>query len=285
MAVMAGPLEDLLGAALKAAAGENKPAAYGTDRNGNTKPRDEYRAQRIDDWTRQSIDRWDFSKGGTVEDFCAKVRGQQGDPGNLPYLQDCEAKFSTDFSSARQRYAESVAQRANAEKEEADRQLAAQREEERKAALGKQAAATREADLRAGRVKPQNLGEVAIAHNAEIGVDLASAPKIRPDGKLYALPGKIAKDKGESPEFVAQLTLGEQNDALFRMTGRGSEINHRYFYVRIPKALQAYYFDQGRIGRGFDLVGRYVANTKYTTLAKEEKAAPVFEAVYFVMWQ
>lgn len=281
---MAGPLDDLLGAALKAAAGEKTPAAYGTDRYGNPKPRDEYKAQRIDEWARESVTRWDFSKGGTVEDFCAKIRGQQGDPDNLPYLQDCEAKFSAEFGSARQRYAESVEKRAKAERDEADRRLALQQDEDRIAALEKQKAATRDADLRAGRVKPQNLGEVAIAHNAEIGVDLASAPKVRPDGKLYALPGKIAI-ADESPEFLAQFTLGDQNDALYRAAGRSHEINNRYFSVRIPKALQAYYFDQAKIGRGFDVVGKYVANTKYKTRDGQDKAAPVFEAVYFVMWQ
>lgn len=145
-----------------------------------------------------------------------------------------------------------------------------------------QKTAALEADLRAGRVKPKNIGQAAIAYNAEIGVDLASAPKIRPDGKLYALPGKIAI-ADDSPEFLAQISLGEQNDALFRMTGRSSEIDGRYFYVKIPKVLQAYYFDQAKIEHGFDLVGRYVANTKYKTIAGQQKSAPVFEAVYFVM--
>lgn len=157
-------------------------------------------------------------------------------------------------------------------------------EEERNAVLEKQAASTREADLKAGRVKPQNLGEVATAHNAEIGVDLASAPKVRPDGKLYALPGKIAIADSET-EFVAQLTLGAQNDALFRMTGRGHEIDSRYYYVKIPRSLRDYYLNNGQIGKGFDLVGKYVANSKYKTVSGQEKAAPVFEAVYFVMWK
>lgn len=290
MAAMAGPLDELLGAALKAATADAQTqsgASYGADRYGNPRPRDESRAQRIDEWTRGRINDWDFSRGGTVNDFCARVRGQQGDPDNLPYLQDCEAKFGGEFNAAHQNYKVGVERQARAQQEANDRRAAAQQEEERKAALEKQKAeqmaAAREADLRAGRVKPQNLGEVAIAHNAEIGVDLASAPKVRPDGKLYALPGKIAIADGSS-EFLAQFTLGDQNDALYRMTGRSHEINNKYFSVRIPKRLQEYYLDQAKIGRGFDVVGKYVANTKYKTRDGQEKAAPVFEAVYFVMW-
>lgn len=292
MSVMAGPLDELLGAALKAATADAQAqtqggAGYGTDRYGTQRPRDESRAQRIDDWTRGRINDWDFSKGVTVEAFCSRVRSQQGDPDNLPYLQDCEAKFGSEFSAAQQNYKAGVEKQAKAQQEANDRRAAAQQEEERRAALEKQkaeqASAAREADLRAGRAKPQNLGEVAIVHNAEIGADLASAPKVRPDGKLYALPGKIAIADGSS-EFLAQFTLGDQNDALYRMAGRSHEINNRYFSVRIPKRLQEYYLDQAKIGRGFDVVGKYVANTKYKTRDGQEKAAPVFEAVYFVMW-
>ena len=57
-----------------------------------------------------------------------------------------------------------------------------------------------------------------------------------------------------------------------------------YFAVTIPKSLQKYYFDNAKIDGGFDVVGRYVSNTKYKTVAGQEKAAPVFEAVYFVIW-
>jgi hypothetical protein len=174
------------------------------------------------------------------------------------------------------------------QKEHADqrRQKKAQEEKIEKAekkAENKRVAAL-ESDLRAGRVKPANISQAAIAYSAEIGVGLASAPKIKPDGKLYALPGKIVIANEDSAEFLAQISLGEANDALLMIAGRSHEIDSRYFYVRIPKSLSVYYFDKAQIGRGFDLVGRYVANAKYETVAGQEKSAPIFEAVYFVMW-
>ena len=58
-----------------------------------------------------------------------------------------------------------------------------------------------------------------------------------------------------------------------------------YFAVVIPKQLEKYYFDNAKVEGGFDLVGRYTSNAKYTTVSGTEKQAPVFEAVYFVLWQ
>lgn len=290
MTVMAGPLDELLGAALKAATADAQAqtqggAIYGADRHGNQRPRDESRAQRIDDWTRGRINDWDFSKGGTVEAFCARVRSQQGDPDNLPYLQDCEARFGGEFNAAQQNYKSGVEQQAKAQQEANSRRAAAQQEEDRRVALEKQKAAAHEADLRGGRIKPQNFGEVAIAHGAKHGGDLASAPKIKPDGGMYYLNGKI-KMAGEEPQFLAALSSSKENEllagALRRSRGMGESTD--YFAVTIPKSLQKYYFDNAKIDGGFDVVGRYVSNTKYKTVAGQEKAAPVFEAVYFVIW-
>lgn len=63
-----------------------------------------------------------------------------------------------------------------------------------------------------------------------------------------------------------------------------ARVSTDYFKVIIPKQLQAYYFDRARIEGGFDLIGRYVANTKYTTVAGQQRTAPVFEVVYIKLW-
>lgn len=280
MAVMAGTLDELLGAALKTAAedmrggGQQQAAPTAQKAQGACEGRQFGEAASA---AHSSLYGIDPQKTSTVEAFCSALRANSSQD-DVQCYANCESRYRDEFAQVKS----DREQRALAEKEESDRRLAVQQEEERKAMLEKQKAITREADLRAGRVKPQNFGEVAIVHNAEIGIDLASAPKVRPDGKMYALPGKIAI-ADDSPEFLAQISLGEQNDALFRMAGRSSEIDGRYFYVKIPKALQAYYFDQAKIERGFNMVGRYVANTKYKTIAGQQKSAPVFEAVYFVM--
>lgn len=140
-----------------------------------------------------------------------------------------------------------------------------------------------EADLRAGRVKPSNLYQASIAFGAENGTGLASAPKIRPDGKLYAMHGAIEK-AGNGPEFLARSSRGQSDEALLAAM-RNSSTSTNYFKVKIPKAMQATYFDNAKVGGGFDLIGRYVDNISYKTVAGQEKSAPVFEAVYFVIWK
>lgn len=124
------------------------------------------------------------------------------------------------------------------------------------------------------------------AYGAKPGGELASAPKIRADGELYYLHGKIQLASEESPSFLASLSPSEENEllvkALRRSRGMG-EITD-YFAVIIPEQLQKYYFDNAKIGAGFDLIGRYTSNTKYKTVSGREMQAPVFEAVYFDLW-
>ncbi len=204
----------------------------------------------------------DFNKTKTVDEYCQSLREKGFCAVN------CENRL-------RDKFAEIKTER------EQDKQ-----EEERQAVAQKQASAAREAALRSGQAKPTNLREAAIVYNAEHGGSLASAPKIKPDGAMYYMNGKI-KMAGDRPEFLAALSSSQDNEllanALRRSRGMGESTD--YFAVVIPNQLQKYYFDGAKIEGGFDLVGRYVSNTKYKTVAGQEKTAPVFEAVYFVLWK
>ena len=122
-------------------------------------------------------------------------------------------------------------------------------------------------------------------HGAKAGGELASAPKIRADGELYYLHGKI-QQASESPSFLANLSPSEENEllAVVLRKSRGMGESTDYFAVAIPKQLQKYYFDNAKIGGGFDLIGRYTSNTKYKTVSGREMQAPVFEAVYLDVW-
>ncbi|WP_205185148.1 lysozyme inhibitor LprI family protein [Burkholderia sp. LMG 13014] len=122
-------------------------------------------------------------------------------------------------------------------------------------------------------------------HGAKAGGELASAPKIRADGELYYLHGKI-QQASESPSFLANLSPSEENEplAVVLRKSRGMGESTDYFAVAIPKQLQKYYFDNAKIGGGFDLIGRYTSNTKYKTVSGREMQAPVFEAVYLDLW-
>ncbi|MBL8474420.1 MAG: DUF1311 domain-containing protein [Rhodocyclaceae bacterium] len=120
---------------------------------------------------------------------------------------------------------------------------------------------------------------------AQSGGWLASAPKPQPDGAAYFLHGKI-EAFGNGANFIAAVSASQENDALAgalrRARGMGASTD--YFGVVLPAALRQYYFDHARVGVGFDLVGRYTANTQYTTVSGREKTAPVFEAIYFATW-
>lgn len=203
----------------------------------------------------------DPNKTPTVELFCSTLR-ENTNQDDVACYANCESRYRDEFTQVKV----DRERRALAEKEKSDRSIAAQQKEESNAALEKQKAESRDADLRAGRVKPANIEQAMVAYSAENGISLASAPKIRPDGKLYALIG-IIENAGSDPEFLAML---------------GSR-DPRYYMVKIPKALRSAYFDKAKIGDGFILVGKYTGNTNYKTIVGQQKSAPVFEAVYFVM--
>lgn len=222
----------------------------------------------------------DMSGFADVGEFCKQLRAG-AEKEKVQCYAKCETEMASDFKFARQdfeRRERQAAVHAKAEQDEAARKQAEA-----------QAAAIRSADLKSGRAKPASLEEAMLTYDATDGSNLASAPKIKPDGRLYALHGRIrlAEDK---PEFMASAGLS-QNDELNINVNRirfghlvPFEGSTKYFKVVVPKAMRDDYFDRAKIEGGFDIVGRYVSNTKYKTAAGEEKSAPVFEAVYLRLW-
>lgn len=216
----------------------------------------------------------DPARTPTIEAFCADAQAQDASAGDSGCYATCAQTYAGRFEQA----LAGAQSRARAHAEFA----AQQQEKESQRAQESAAAATREADLRAQRVQPASGDEAALFYNARPGDGLASAPKIRPDGALYYLHGAIKTADGERPEFFANALAARNQEIAQRLMGRAESTS--YFGVTVPKPLRSYYFDNAKIEGGFDLVGRYVANKKYTTVAGQEKLAPVFEAVYFRMW-
>jgi len=214
---------------------------------------------------RHELEFIDYKEIPTVEAYCQALRAENW------CAERCEDRVRDAFNeikAKRIRYQEEQEAKKAKEKAEA-------------AAL-----AAREAAMRAKTAKPENLREAAIFYNAEHGGSLASAPKIKPDDGMYYMHGKI-KFAGEEPEFFAALSSSQENELLasvFRRS-RGMGESTDYFGVIIPKDLEKYYFSNAKVEGGFDLVGRYVLNTTYETVSGQKKSAPVFEAIYFVVWQ
>lgn len=149
------------------------------------------------------------------------------------------------------------------------------------------ASADREAAVRAKISAPGNLKEAVIYYEAAHGGSLASAPKIKPDGRLYYIHGKIdIPDRDGAAGFIASLSSSEENELLAntlrRARGMGNSTD--YFGVSLPDEFEDYYFEYAKISDGFDVIGSYVANIAYSTVSGREMQAPVFEAVYFDLW-
>lgn len=225
-----------------------------------------------------SLQRLQVSPDQTIGSFCSSLRESAEKRDSHCYTM-CESEYAAQFAERKEG-------QQNAARERADRD-----ERDRTDALEKQRAAEeRNANLKAGRIKPADLDEAAIAFDARRGEAVVISPKLRPDGHMYYMHGKI-KIAGDEPTFLAvpsMSKLEEQNVAVYNLRGIGQPINMRestdYFKVVVPKNLQEYYFNNARIEGGVDLVGRYVSNSKFKTVAGQDKTVPVFEVVYFTVW-
>lgn len=186
----------------------------------------------------------------TVESYCKAIRDSA--PGNYSMcFEACE-------SAQKEQYAK---QRLLAVQNEENRT----KDEQDKAADGKLVA-----DLRAGRVKPVNFEQRAIAMNAKEGYAVAKSPKVKPDGQLYVMSGTIEWAADGKAYF-----LGRQIGVV--MGGLSSA----RFAVSIPKNLEQYYFENAALNSNFNVIGRYTQNTTYKVYDGSEKKVPVFAAVHF----
>lgn len=138
----------------------------------------------------------------------------------------------------------------------------------------------------AGKIsEPSTFEALTAAMGSEPGGFLASSPKIQPDGALYHLHGKIAIPIEGKAEFFALLSASEENQILADTLQRLRPQEPRYFYVKVPKAMQAEYYSSARVNAGFDVVGRYTNNVPYNTALGQQKIAPVFTVERIFMWE
>lgn len=135
-------------------------------------------------------------------------------------------------------------------------------------------------EMRAGRIKIESISDAITVYGAEDGTALGSAPKIRPDGKIYYLSGIIDKPDKKLPSFVALVNNIEENRLRFTYPQYVSN-EPKYFYVRLQKSLEEKYYNLAKVGSGFNLVGKYIDNMDYQTVQGEKKSMPIFDVFYF----
>lgn len=210
--------------------------------------------------------RIDFEKTPTIESFCDVFRARY--PEYPQCYADCETRFAESFNRERatkeQREVDDrLEQERIAEKKLAE-EMAIQEEEQRLARFHE--------DLRSGETEPTDIDQAKIAYDAGDGYAVAKAPKLRPDGQLYAVSGSISAAEDGTAVFFGKIT--NWSNSLIPI----KEFN--YVGVRIPKELQDHYFENARINGWFGLVGRYVDNSSYKNILGSSQTIPVFDAVY-----
>lgn len=207
-----------------------------------------------------------FDQTPTIESFCDVFRKKY-----QRYQQcyaDCETKFAELFNQKKmekeQREIDDRMRRERiAEKKRAE-EMAIQEEEQKIAKFHE--------DLRSGKIEPTDIDQAKIAYDAGDGYAVAKAPKLRPDGQLYALRGSISAAEDGTAVFFGEVATWSNSLIPIK------EFN--YVGVRIPKELQDHYFDNARINGWFGIVGRYVDNSSYKNILGSSQTIPVFDAVY-----
>lgn len=123
------------------------------------------------------------------------------------------------------------------------------------------------------------------SHNAQKAGGVVTQPKIRPDGGVYHLHGRVEMVMDGEDAFIAKLTPSRENEALYNAVQKSrGDYSVNYFYVTLPGQIAEYFYDNASIGEGFDLVGSYDANSSYQTVSGQEKTAAVFNAKYLELW-
>jgi hypothetical protein len=122
------------------------------------------------------------------------------------------------------------------------------------------------AAIRAGTKKPANFDEARKAYDALNGFRLAQEPKIRADGKSYAVFGKVYRADDQTAVFMGKVI--------------GLNDRSNFVGVKVPKELEALYFEKARINASFTVVGTYTKNLPIVLTTGEHEQMPVLEAQY-----
>lgn len=211
----------------------------------------------------------DFEKTPTIELLCNELRSEN--PDYLRCYSDCETRFANNFSNMKQGY-ELKLKEASWRQEMEARKLKEQVEYAAAKKAEEQRIAELHDGLRSGKLSPQNIKQAKIAYDAGDGYELSNSPKLRPDYQLYALSGTIYEANDSVPRFIGEVRTWSKS--IIPMP----ELN--YIDVKIPSKLRDQYFNNARINSRFDLIGRYVGNSEYSSVLGTNETAAIFDAIY-----
>ena len=97
---------------------------------------------------------------------------------------------------------------------------------------------------------------------------------------MYSISGIMEESDG-GLNFTAQ-AVPDFLTALENLKNGVGKSQTTYFFVKIPERMKEIFYKTAKINMKFSIVGKYTANTGYSTMSGQKKSMPVFEVVY---WQ
>lgn len=160
---------------------------------------------------------------------------------------------------------EKIQRREAAKIAEIERQRAAESEAARMAEERAEA-------VRAKRIAPATIEDLEALYDPDDGWDIAASPKVKPDRAQYVISGTVSRHVSDG------ILLCET------VPGKDEFIGH-YFTVRFSKKTKKArdILDRMRIGGRLFVVGKYVANLNYQTVAGSWKVMPIFDADHLIV--
>lgn len=127
--------------------------------------------------------------------------------------------------------------------------------------------------LKSGAVPVKNFQDAVLLYAPTASLtDLMVSPLLKPDRSIYSGMVRLDAEDGDN-------LLRAKIDTSLLFGGRfGGGIY--YAHLRLTKKTVNFSPRSMRIGGAVNVMGRYVQNRRYTTIAGEEKTMPVFDVMY-----
>lgn len=209
---------------------------------------------------------WDkYQAGAPIGSVCSQALKELDINSQMPGFDEnrCFQQVHAKQIAEQQRQAQA---QAKLEAEQRAQALAKQ-EAEQKAIQEAKAKAfnQRIADIRAGKAKIQTADEATAIYGASNGDSLTVQPMLHPDGKNYVIHGYLDPVGGlQSDHFVLRaMVIGMPAYAY---------INVDESKISLPP--------QTRVGSSLVVVGTYLDNSSYETVAGTRRYMPVFNALF-----
>jgi hypothetical protein len=168
-------------------------------------------------------------------------------------------------------------QQKEAERIEREERRKTERAQQQAALEAKMAEDERKAEeraeaVRAKRIAPATIEDLEALYDPADGWDIAASPKVKPDRAQYVISGTISRNVSDG--ILLCETVPEKEEF----------IGH-YFTVRFSKKTKKSrdILDRMRIGGRLFVVGKYVGNLNYQTVAGAWKVMPIFDADHLIV--